>query len=806
MMVSINCLCLGKTSFDDTFVVNIANDSDICGSLININNLRISDLKFLIWNKKKATLGINDSDIMDLWKVNIAYNDENKLKHVTTEDDIKKELGGKKLVPILLVKKLFLEQSLVDENIHVIVQLPTAAEPYWNDDSSVYEWIKQFKPNRGRNLLVKTYGKDFKFLQRDDTIKALWKGTVIAGIEARFKYRNVSDKGLHPIPILVGGPGVGKSRFLDEVERLLGQYANESDDEEIRKAFTNMTVINTTYGNGSPAGTMDVNFGAEASLAIRILYEYFRPNHNYGSLEFSHFQSHCYNYSNISSFTLSTALRIIYADVIIQKKQEINSNPLLVLVLGIDEFNKLHDTEKGICKELINAIGGVMCRPPPNIYFIPILAGTIEEHLYDYISGSMHEILPLPLRLLNDDDAIRIGMKMNLFDDKYVRLHPYFRISICDIGGHVRTLEYYYEYFAQKFAAEHKKLKTEKMSKEEKIETAVHNVNIKKIMEFVKQKIIDKYSLELNSHWLTIPLAKAILGFPVKKMDTIMLNKISMSYQELSSMGVVNLVPTEERGEYLIRLPYVWVCAIVESSDDHGMMYLKFMMLRYDEPWQNFEDFNAKFWALRLRLFHLIGYKQIKLKTLFKGADFSLSFPDVEVDLPKIIDIKLYRSLHRYPVTKTYKNNQVKYENMTEVRNGYIDLDLLKEGNIKRYIGCLFFNAPGEVNQELYDKTYEKVAEAMNKAEVKEWVLLFLTNANKENNLSIDNKPNSALVSMKNFQKFYGYTYASRAQFASANEKIYFNSAPVESLTILGFNEEERNNIRLKRKGHPGKA
>ncbi|CAB4396031.1 unnamed protein product [Rhizophagus irregularis] len=123
-MVSINCLCLGKTSFDDTFVVNIANDSDICGSLININNLRISDLKFLIWNKKKATLGINDSDIMDLWKVNIACNDENKLKHVTTEDDIKKELGGKKLVPILLVKKLFLEQSLVDENIHIIVQFP----------------------------------------------------------------------------------------------------------------------------------------------------------------------------------------------------------------------------------------------------------------------------------------------------------------------------------------------------------------------------------------------------------------------------------------------------------------------------------------------------------------------------------------------------------------------------------------------------------------------------------------------------------------------------------------------------------
>jgi len=36
-----------------------------------------------------------------------------------------------------------------------------------------------------------------------------------------------------------------------------------------------------------------------------------------------------------------------------------------------------------------------------------------------------------------------------------------------------------------------------------------------------------------------------------------------------------------------------------------------------------------------------------------------------------------------------------------------------------------------------------------------------------------------------------------------ANEKIYLNSAPVESLIILGFNEDERINIRLKRKERP---
>jgi hypothetical protein len=37
----------------------------------------------------------------------------------------------------------------------------------------------------------------------------------------------------------------------------------------------------------------------------------------------------------------------------------------------------------------------------------------------------------------------------------------------------------------------------------------------------------------------------------------------------------------------------------------------------------------------------------------------------------------------------------VKYANITEIRNGYIDLDLLKNENIKSYIGCVFLNASG---------------------------------------------------------------------------------------------------------------
>lgn len=60
------------------------------------------------------------------------------------------------------------------------------------------------------------------------------------------------------------------------------------------------------------------------------------------------------------------------------------------------------------------------------------------------------------------------------------------------------------------------------------------------------------------------------------------------------------------------------------------------------------------------------------------------------------------------------------------------------------------------------------------------WILLFLTNAEAKDALNIKCEKNSALVSRKQFKEFYGYTHASRAQFASSmfiDLKSFFDSA-----------------------------
>jgi len=193
---------------------------------------------------------------------------------------------------------------------------------------------------------------------------------------------------------------------------------------------------------------MDLQIGTQvASLSLRLIFEYFRPKEprkaslNYGG--FVNFYA-----KNPQRLTLYTALFVIVKDLTIDKQK--SCDYVLVIVVGIDEVNKLHDWDNKVLRHLIHSIGAVMCSPPTNIYFIPILAGTIEGPLERYISGSMHKALPLPLPLLSVDDAIKIS-NLDEVDgfEEYVIYNPFFRMSVSDLGGHARTLEYFYERFTQ---------------------------------------------------------------------------------------------------------------------------------------------------------------------------------------------------------------------------------------------------------------------------------------------------------------------------------------------------------------------
>ncbi|GES83741.1 P-loop containing nucleoside triphosphate hydrolase protein [Rhizophagus clarus] len=807
--MTLNCLILGETSLKRILPVNILGVNPIIKSnteyCIKYNELKISDLKYIIWSKKSNTLKIDYTDL-ELWMVNIIQEEVYKLKDVK-ESEIREKLGATKLSPTYTFQNYFPKTFKYNSNIHIIVQVPAATGPNWNDPSSIYEWIQQFNLNPGRNRLVKSFGKDFEFYGRDNTIDTLWNGDKITnrnGIVDRFLVRRSKDKSNHPLPVLAAGPGTGKSRFLDEVERLLTLKANNSDNEDIRNAFSNLVVINTTYGSESPASNSDIRdvsynkmINAQLSLAVRILFEYFRPQTSVGEFTFSSSCSLCNNYSTISHFTLDTALQVVYDDIIKRKNQEKSSNPLLVLVLGIDEFNRLYDTNQDVCKELTKSIMGILCHSPANIFFIPILAGTIEGPLDQYITFSnMNKPLRLPLYLLGEDHAIEIGKAMNLFDDNYINLHPYFRISIGDIGGHLRALESFYSHFKDIVSKKDPKNK---------------NPNVDFIMNCVRTKISDEYHLAKYSKWMAEVLAKAILNLPVRKTDKIKLDDKLTSYQDLSSMGIIYLVPkVNSYGQRLfyIQIPYMWASILVQHSNYPGMDHWN-PMFDYGELmyWQNFERFNAKFWALRLSLFRLLGYEKINLKDLLRGAKFSRAFPDGEVFLSN--DLKIFKLRHQYPEDmnndNTRDDNKMDTEDTEDVddddNTDYVDDDddYMQDDSVMdadetekddyTYIcarldypdtentSFIYLNANGAnfgifeyfkygTNNKLclalqvkitnkpkiinFNEEYNKVTETIERIPADKWIHLFLTNS-KVNSLNIKNKKNIALVTEKEF-------------------------------------------------------
>src|SRR6266542_331109 len=125
MAKSLTCLPLGKTSFDDTFVVDLAYDTLINNVIIKINDLKISNLKFLIYrvmNSETTEAKFNYNDMI-LWKVSIPENEEYRLEGVN-ENNINDKLYGEKLRPNHTFVSYFPVDSTNSTDIDIIVQVP----------------------------------------------------------------------------------------------------------------------------------------------------------------------------------------------------------------------------------------------------------------------------------------------------------------------------------------------------------------------------------------------------------------------------------------------------------------------------------------------------------------------------------------------------------------------------------------------------------------------------------------------------------------------------------------------------------
>ena len=114
--ITLSCLVIGENPYENAFPVDI-----------DTNKVKtVGHLKKAIKEKQLQTFANVDVKDLKLQKVDISLEKENKkLELVNTKINIniKDELGGEELPPLLKISKHFPSQP-ADEHIHIIVQRP----------------------------------------------------------------------------------------------------------------------------------------------------------------------------------------------------------------------------------------------------------------------------------------------------------------------------------------------------------------------------------------------------------------------------------------------------------------------------------------------------------------------------------------------------------------------------------------------------------------------------------------------------------------------------------------------------------
>ncbi|CAG8567970.1 9766_t:CDS:2 [Ambispora leptoticha] len=716
-----------------------------------------------------------------------------KLKPLETRSDIDDEniiiqnLGGKRLTPFDDFGDIFAYSDL--KNIRIIVQPPvTTAVPQVNleDPHSILAWIQNYSPTGVAGakpaLLVESFGAQFTLCGRENTINTLWYGNRANSYGILNRFRNYcsanpkKDRNFHPIPFLGCGPGTGKSRFLQEICNIIREKAQLSNDDEIKSILGEAIFLNITYGNGSAFSDFDVDIGAEASLALRILYTYFV--HGDESVPYNLFARNIGK--NAKQLGLSVVLRAIY-----ESKRRGNMRKLAIIV-GIDEVNKLYDINREAFRCLVASIGTTSCDSGP-IFFVPILAGTIEGPLQSVITKSLHQALQLPLELLDTSHMLLIACDLG-FDETFVYQNNLFKRIIADIGGQVRALEIFYESIWGE-------AKTNKLE----------DIDLVDIMHLLEEKLHSRYDFKTFASQITPVLANAILERSVDENDGIYTDEYKnqyVSYKMLKSLGILTLEPVDSTRFY-IRLPYIWVWLLVKNSGDRSIYKFWNLMINPEEQfyWQQWENFNVNFWALRMCLLSVLGYKTIKLKELLKGALYSDVDMDVDVDIPDYNSVQVHYLSKRYPFDDnvldsngqsceiSHNDNNKIYKNGEGAGCDEFSFLIINRGQpmllaLQMKWRDLESENPQKINDKLISKEYNKVKDFARKIGLDNWLLIILSNCSSTFNKTLL-PTRCAIVDKNNFIEFYGKIYSSRAQFTAAHDKVCVNSAKFFELRVI---------------------
>jgi hypothetical protein len=414
-----------------------------------------------------------------------------------------------------------------------------------------------------------------------------------------------TDRAQRKIPVCSGLSGLGKTRMLEEWERVF-------DLAKIPQTRLGALVL---YYNGHMPQAIEKNMTIEASFSWRLLHRLFIEGNGDGFADFMKNRLP----RNARELDLRTALKIIRSQLI--TRGDLDESECLHMFLGIDEYQSIEDVmgvqktkQGGLLQDLLNALGDILATPVDGIRLYPMFAGT-DVSVMSIANSSKTETIRVPMTLLSAseiEEAVRASsMGSILLGYSPVRRHLFY------FGGVARWATQYIE----KLLARMEESKGNEVPSLDFIESAFRQIRQTYVHKW-NQSILNQKLLEGTDFLLLA--AYSVSG---RSVGTYFKEKVSWTRLQDSSVCLID-------DSDAVSIPYAMFHLIAKwnISDFNNDAFQAFVLtlrslikkvdkLVYDKaPWQLWEVFGAHFHALRINALMILGSETVELSELFKGA------------------------------------------------------------------------------------------------------------------------------------------------------------------------------------------
>ncbi|KAI9985264.1 hypothetical protein PInf_004590 [Phytophthora infestans] len=319
---------------------------------------------------------------------------EEKMVEVDEDD----EAAGNGLVNVLVV----VPSDDVVVPVSVPVAVPTGPEVDLRSCDHLLAFLESEMKNKAaivsRPHILAQESLEFRLVGREQAIETASKCFKNIITHAS---RTASDRIKVAMPVCSGISGLGKTRMLEEGGTIL---------ERMKLNPNHVARVIVPYFNGFSPQSVERSMPIEASFSWRLLYRFFldmncdREFDEWFELRLPR---------NGAQLKLKRAVRVIERKL----RDKLQEPATLYLYLGVDEYQKIEkigaqrkDPNTSLLRELVEAIGALLCLKSSSLVLLPMFAGTdlgvIESS--SIANSSYYVTERLPMYLLSMDQVFSI--------------------------------------------------------------------------------------------------------------------------------------------------------------------------------------------------------------------------------------------------------------------------------------------------------------------------------------------------------------------------------------------------------------